>query len=228
MSIYAPLTHGPISGEFAVAPGAMITAEGQALVRTNTNQSAGVLPSTGDASDIFVGFALAHTVGAAFEEPFYNAIETYVVPTGGKVTLVNTPIAGQVGIMDMSLVPPAPVPVTGSVTVTGKVIAGLTAGNTVVVTYKYALTVYQRTALFGNSQPGGYVGNYVDQIGYISAGQVFTSEFDTSVNWLAATQVKLAANGQITDQTGTGVVIPNATITGVPSSQVPYLGIFLG
>jgi len=227
MSIYAPLTHGPISGEFAVAPGAMITEEGQALVRTNTNQTAGVLPSTGEASDIFVGFALAHTVGAAFEEPFHNAIETYVVPADGKVTLIKTPIAGQVGIMDMSVVPPAPVPVTGGVTVTGNVISGLTAGDTVQVTYKYALTVYERTALFGNAQPGGYVGNYVDQVGYISKGQIFTSAFDASVNWLAATQVKLAPNGQVTDQNGTGNVIANATITAVPSSQVPYLGIFL-
>lgn len=225
MSIYAPLTHGPISGEFAVAPGAMFTAEGQAIVRTNNNQSAGVLPSTGTATDIFVGFAIAHTVGAPFEEPFYNSVETYVVPTGGKVSLVNTPIAGQVGIYDITA--GAPVPVSGGVSVTGNVISGLTAGNTVVVTYKYSLSVYQRVALFGNAQPGGYVGTYVDQIGYVSQGQVYTSEFNTSVNWAVATQVKLAANGQITDQTGSGNVIANATITAVPSSQVPYLGIFL-
>ncbi len=226
MSIYAPLTHGPISGEFAVAPGALFTSEGQAIVRAANNQAAGVLPSTGTSNDIFVGFALAHTVGAAFEEPFHNSVETYLVPTGGKVTLQNTPVAGQAGIIDTA--DGTPIAIDGTtVTLVGAVISGLTPGLTVRVTYKYALTVLQRTALFGNAQPGGYVGTYVNQIAYISKGAVFISDYDASVNWAAATSIKLAANGQITDQNGSGGAIPNATIMAVPSAQVPYLGIFL-
>lgn len=226
MSIYFPQARGPISGEAATAPGAMFHAEGQALVRTNTNQAAGVHASTGAATDIFVGFSVASTVGAAFAEPYFNAVRRYVVPASGKITLDRTPVAGQVGIYDETA--QAAVAITSPVAVTGAEIAGLTAGNTVVVTYKWALSVLDRVSLFGNEQPGGYVGNVVNQIGYIRFGTVFTSEFDASVDWRNATQVKLAANGQVTDQNGTGVVIPGATILNIPGSQVPYLGLNLG
>lgn len=226
MSIYFPQARGPISGEAATAAGAMFHAEGQALVRTNTNQAAGVHPSTGAASDIFIGFSVASTVGAAFAEPYYNAVKRYVVPSGGSITLDRTPVAGQVGIYDETAA--AAVAVTSPVTVHGATIAGLTPGNVVVVTYKWALTVLDRVSLFGNEQPGGYVGNVVDQIGYIRFGTVYTSEFDASKDWKSATAIKLAPNGQITDQTGSGVVIPGATIINVPGTQVPFLGINLG
>lgn len=228
MSIYAPKTpRGSISGEFALAAGVILTAEGQALVRNKNAQADGVGPSTGSANDIFVGFSIAHTAAAPFAEPFYNAVETYVVAGNGQIVLNNTPVAGQVGLYDTTT--QAPVPVDGTtVTVVGKVVSGLEAGDVVTVTYKYALSVLQRNSLFGNEQPGGYVGNVVGQIGFISKGPVYTSEFDASVDWKSATSVKLAANGQITNQTGAGQVIVGATILALPSTQIPYLGIYLG
>lgn len=228
MSIYAPKTpRGRISGEFALAAGVLITAEGQALVRNNAAQAAGVLLSTGAASDIFVGFAIAHTAAAPFAEPFYNAVETYVVASNGQIVLNNAPVAGQVGLFDVTA--GSKVTIDGTtVKVVGQVVQGLTAGDTVSVTYKYALSVLQRNSLFGNEQPGGYVGNIVGQIGYISKGPVYTSEFDASVDWSTATGVKLAANGQVTNQAGAGQAIQGATIISLPSTQIPYLGLNLG
>lgn len=227
MSLYFPNARGPISGEFATAPGVMFLSEGQALVRTSTDQAAGVLPSTGAATDIFVGFSIASTVGAAFPEPYSNAVESYIVPDNGNVVLQRVPVTGQVGIYDETAGAPVAIGGSGGVAVTGAVISGLTPGNQVTVTYKWALSVLDRVSMFGNEQPGGYVGAIVDQIGYISTGQVYTSEFDSSVNWRNATAVKLAANGQVTDQNGSGVEIPGATIIHVPGVQVPYLGISL-
>ncbi|WP_438452393.1 hypothetical protein, partial [Listeria monocytogenes] len=85
-----------------------------------------------------------------------------------KLSLVPT-TATSVGIYDQTT--SAWVPVDGTtVKVTGQTVSGLTAGDTVTVTYEYTLTAVQRRVLFGDVQPGGYVGDYVQQIGVITRG----------------------------------------------------------
>ncbi len=229
MSFYLPFGKTADSTEMLVAPGATILAEGQALVRTNGNTSAGVLPSTGTATDIFAGFAIAGTSAAPFAEPYYNKVEQFLVPSTGTITLSLTPVAGQVFVFDNTTGAPAsPAP-----TVTGANVSGLTAGDEVTVTYKYALTVIQARALFGDVQPGGYSGAYVGQIGVYTRGTIYTSEFDASKNWatagVAGNVLCLAANGQVTLGTaGTapaGIAIPDAYVSAVPSQDQPFLGI---
>jgi len=220
MAFYLPFSKFVDSAEAVVAPGAVILAEGQALVRASGAAAAGVLPSTGQASDIFVGFAIAGTSAAPFPESYTNKVEEFTVPASGIVTLQLTPVAGQVFVFDKTTGAAA----TGY-TVTGANISGLTNGDDVVVTYKYAVSVIQLRALQGDVQPGGYVGAYVGQIGVIKRGLVFTSEFDASKNWAAATAIKLAANGQVTDQSGTGNAITGAYVVAVPSQDQPFLGL---
>jgi hypothetical protein len=219
MSFYLPFTRAEQSTEMLIAPGATFQAEGQAVVRTNNATSVGVLPSTGTATDVFCGFTFAGTSALPFPEPYYNKVEQFLVPSTGTVTLSVTPVAGQFLVYDNT----TNAVVTGA-TLAGSTISGLTAGDTVTVTYKYALTVVTERALFGDVQPGGYVGSMVGQIGVITRGTIWTSEFDDSKNWAAATAIKLAANGQITDQTGTGVAI-QGYVVGVPGQDVPFLGI---
>jgi len=218
--IYGPLSKYPDSAEAAVAPGIVIFAEGLALVRAKGAQAAGVMPSTGTAADVFAGFSLAGTSAAPFAEGFTNKIESFVVPSTGAVTLQFAPVATQVFVFDNTTDTAVANP-----TVAGKQITGLDAGDEVTVTYKYPLTVVQARALIGDIQPGGYSGAYIGQIGLIKRGLVYTSEFDSSKNWEAATDVKLAAGGQLTDQSGTGPVVPNCMIVAVPGAEVPYLGI---
>jgi hypothetical protein len=226
MSLYLPFSKFADSYEAATAPGAVFTAEGQALVRTAGASAAGVLPSTGANTDIFVGFSIAGTSALPFPESYYNKVEQFVANSSGAVSLSLTPVAGQVFIFDNT----ANAPATGT-TVTGSTITGLTAGNTVTVTYKYALTVVQSRVLFGDIQPGGYVGAYVGQIGVASRGSIWTSEFDASKNWAAAgasasTQIVLGANGQLTLGTvGTnGIAFPGNVIA-VPGQDQPFLGL---
>jgi hypothetical protein len=228
MAFYLPNGRVADMGDVLVAPGAVILAESQALVVAAGNQAAGVLPSTGTASDIFAGFAIAGTSALPFPEAYTNKVETFVVPTGGVITLSLTPVAGQVLIYDVT---------TNSyptVTLSGQNLSGLTPGDTVNVTYKYAMSIIQQRALFGDVQPGGYSGAYVGQIGLITRGDVWISEFDASKNWAAASntganQVCLAANGQLTLGTpGTapaGIAVPNCIVTGIPSQTIPYLGL---
>ncbi len=218
--IYGPLSKYPDSSEAAVAPGIVINAEGLALVRAKGAQSAGVLPSTGTSADVFAGFSLAGTSAAPFAEGFTNKIESFVVPATGAVTLQFAPVANQTFVFDNTTDA-----ADATFTVAGKLVSGLTVGDEVTITYKYPLTVVQARALVGDIQPGGYSGAYIGQIGLVKRGLVYTSEFDSSKDWAAATAVKLAAGGQLTDQTGTGVAITSCLIVATPGAEVPFLGI---
>lgn len=217
--IYGPFSKYVDSSEVVVAPGAVIDAEGMVLVRAAGAQAAGVLPSTGGTAEVFAGFSIAGTSAAPFMEGFTNKQETFVVPATGKVTLQFAPVPNQAFVYDVTSGA-----AVASPTIAGKVISGLTAGDEVVVTYKYALSVVQARSLQGDVQPGGYSGAYIGQIGCIKRGIVYTSEFDASKDWNAATGVKAAAGGQVTDQTGSGITLP-AQIIAVPSSEVTFLGL---
>lgn len=219
------LTRAPISYEAAVAVGQTIVAEGLALVRTNTSQSAGVLPSTGAASDVFVGFSVAGTSAAPFPLQYMTKVEEFVAPVSGTVELGRAPVSGQAFLFNVT----ANSPVTiggggGNASLTGKTLGNLTATNQYRITYRYALTVTEARSIQGDVQPGGFSGDYVGQIGVISNGLVYTSEFDASKNWAAATSVKLAANGQVTNQDGAGVTIP-VQVVAVPGVDYPFLGL---
>jgi hypothetical protein len=217
MSMYLPFTKQEASTEMLQAPGSSFQAEGQAVVRVNTNTSQGVMPSTGAASDVFCGFAIAGTSA---------------LPSTGVITLSVTPdSAADVGALDLTTGQFYSTTTTPAITVTGAQVSGLTAGDQVQVTYQYDLTTVQRRALFGDIQPGGYVGDTIGQIGVITRGTVYTSEFDHSANWqlagsTAALQLVAGANGQVKLGTvGTnGAAIPGYVVS-LPTQDVPFLGI---
>lgn len=216
--LYFPHTKVVDSGEAVVAPGAEVLAEGQVMVRQPGATAQGVTQSTGAEGEIFAGFAIAGVSAAPFLESHANKVETFVVPAGGKVTLQFAPVAGQFSVFDQT----AGAAAAG--TLAGKVISGLTVGNTVSVTYKYELTVVQARALMGDAQPGGYAGMVVGQIGLAKRGTIYTSEFDASVDWSTVTAIKMAAGGMLTGQAGDGEAI-NAVVVALPSQDVPFLGL---
>lgn len=232
MSMYLPFGKFEQSTEMLQAPGASFTAEGQAVVRQAGASPLGVVPSTGQASDIFCGFAIAGTSALPFPEPSYTKVETFLVPATGAVTLSMTPVSNaDVGVYDLT---------TGSAvaspTINGAKVSGLTAGDQVQVTYKYDLTPVQRRALFGDVQPGGYVGDTIGQIGVVTRGTVYTAEFDHSVDWTKFDTTTTApnkfvmvakANGQVglaDSATNTAAVIPGYIVS-LPTQDVPFLGI---
>lgn len=218
--IYFPLTKTVDSSEAAVAAGASITAEGQALIRVTAAPASGVTVSAGAAGEIFAGFSILGVSAAPLPVLYAPKVEVFVVPGSGIVQLAQTPVAGQLSVFDNTANAAVATP-----TVVGSTVTTLTAGNTVVVTYKYAPTVVQSRALQGDTQPGGYAGAYVGQVGVTKRGTIYTDQFDASKNWAAATAIKLAANGQITDQSGTGVALTGAYVVAVPTREVPFLGL---
>lgn len=219
--IYAPTSYAVRSTEYPVAAGSVVTSNGQALVVANVGNVFGVAPSAGAAGEVFVGFANAQVSAAPFLETTAVKVETAIVNGGGTVTLAFAPLAGSVLVYDNTLgaviaQPPA--------VVTGKVVSVLTPGDSVTITYTYALTVFQAVALMGNQQPGGYAGSILNTIGVGQQGRIFTTMFASGKNYAAATALKLAAGGLITDQSGTGVAI-NGFVTQIPTIDVPFLGI---
>ncbi len=213
--IYFPLTKLVDSAEAVVSPTANITAEGQALVKVAN----GVAPATGAADEIFAGFAVLGVSAAPLPALYATKVESFVVPGSGIVRLGQTPVAGQLAAFNNTAAAAIATP-----TVAGQTVTGLTAGNTVTVTYKYAVTVIQSRALQGDVQPGGYAGAYVGQAGLGKRGLIYTDQFDASVNWAAVKEIKLAANGQLTGDAGTGEAL-KAYVVSVPNQEVPFLGL---
>lgn len=220
--LYLPSTKFHDSGESVVAPGAIITDEGAALVRAAGASSSGVTVSQGTSGEIFAGFSIAGVSAAPFAPADTSKSETFTVPSSGSIALAFTPISGQVFVFDNTT--GAAVAITGGVTLTNNVIAGLTAGDSVSVTYRYTLTVTQLRALQGDVQPGGYAGAQVGQIGVGRRGTIFTDRFDASKNWTNPASINLAAGGILT-VAGSGVALVGAYVVNVPSVNIPFLGI---
>lgn len=218
--IYFPLTKIVDSSEAVLAPGAAVTAEGQALIRVTAAPAQGVTPSLGAANEIFAGFSLLGVSAAPLPALYASKVESFTVPGSGIVALAKTPVAGQLAVFDNTAGAAVATP-----TVVGNTVTTLTVGNTVTVTYKYALSVIEARALQGDVQPGGYAGSYVGQVGVAKRGVIYTDQFDAAVNWAAATSIKLAAGGQITSQGGSGVALTGAYVVSTPSQEVPYLGL---
>lgn len=222
--IYFPATKAAISAEFPVAVGASIAAEGQCLIADNTGGVFGAKPSAGGGSEVFLGIAVSQQM--PLEQA--NNVEAFVQPSSNTVTLAFTPVSGTIGVYDAT--DAAFLTVTTDWTVSGSVITleSDTLGHELVVYYKFAPTVAQALAIQGSTIPGGAPGVSIGQVGVLRNGVVYTDQFDTSVDWNAATiAVKSKANGQFTIGGG-GTTLTSVKVISPPSVGMPFLGLLLG
>lgn len=229
--LYFPNTRIEASVERAVASGVTIQAEGIALVADYTGGIFGVKPSTGGADEKFVG--------VAFNRPTdlmsMAKVERATIPAANAVVLAHEIMAGTLRVVEVStnvaftVVPGAPA--AGEVQIDGTNGAQLNfnaadTGKLVQATYRFAPTVAQSVAFQGMQDPGGPAGHYLGQVGVIRAGDVFTDQFDTTVDWSGASiDLKLGANGQFTNG-GAGVAVPGYVLA-VPSEGSALLGIHI-
>lgn len=223
--LYSPLTTFHKSNEFPIASGAVVTEAGQAWVFALQNGRSVVQPSTGAANEVFAGFTSLQTNMAPFIPTTYVKVETLVVPTSGLLTLARTPVTGTVVITNANTNATVTLgTLSGNTVIAGTVTGGVSnaAAQTVNVTYTYALSVAEATALVGNIQPGGFIGNLVGQVGLGQEGVVYTNQFDTAINWATTTSITLGAGGKLT--TGGNVVL-KAVVKQAPSVGYPFLGL---
>lgn len=219
--IYSPLSFYTRSVEKKLATGAALTAVGQPLVASIENGQQVVSVAAGIAGEQFAGFAVVQTSATPVVPTTHVKVELSVVPATGLVTVSKTPLAGTtMAVRTDTGAVVAVVSVTGTSVDLGIASAGLT----VRLVYRYALTVAEARSLVGDVQPGGYSGNTYGLIGCAQEGVIYTDQFNTSVDFSAATALKLDAGGLVSDQTGSGVAI-NARVVAVASADYPFLGI---
>lgn len=220
--LYFPKTRTAVNYELPIAVGATVAAEGLALVADNSTPTFGVKPSAGTTGEVFIGVSISQE----FPLTAYPKVEENVQPVANTIVLDRTPIAGTLSVYDVTA--GAPLVVTTDYTLSGKTITlqGATVGHNIRTTYKFAPTAVEASMIQGDVYPGGAAGTKYRQVGVLKSGAIYTTEFDSAINWhQAAPVVKSGANGQFTVG-GNGATVPCVVIQ-VPSISSPFLGLLL-
>lgn len=215
------------SREFPVLSGAQVNAEGVAMAQDFENGVEVIKPSTGAANEKFMGFSY----GPVFTPVTKSLVESLAVPASGAavVAIQNVPVAGQIFIRDLTtgVVQDAGDPANANeYSISGKNITfnAATAGNTMLIQYRYSPTALELqledNLMITTVSPTAVL----NSVGVIQQGEVWTDMFDASKDFSAATAIKMAAGGILTDHTGSGSAI-NGMLTHVPDVNVPFLGV---
>ena len=216
--------------EISVKSGNTIGVEGLALVSSIENGIEVVSPSAG-ATETFIGFSY----GEKFTALTLPMVAEANVPATGTLTVTlprNNIVPDQIFIYDNT---------AGAALTEGTVATGVyaivdatgvitfhadEAGHNLTITFRYyptTMEVSQDTDQFFYKPSGS---DFLNSIGVILGGEVFTDQFDAAANWATATIVETAANGLLTGVTsaGSGTDI-KATIINVPNTSNSFLGI---
>lgn len=217
--------------EKSVATGSTITAEGQPVVMTSTG---GVKPAAATATDKFYGVAWAQQL-TIVSLPF---AETVVAPVGGgAVNLSRTNLytaTAKVGSLTVSYAGPA-APGTVYVNITqGIATFDAADAGTYRLSYRYEPTTVEVLTVQGNIPAGGSAQFITDTVGIIRRGEVYTTEYNTLIDWasMAAGVYALAVkNSLFTAYTGASkiaavaaavadnaVVVDDGVIVNVPAT----------
>lgn len=232
--LYFPQTRIDLSKERPIAQGYNVYAEGSALTWKNVGGQLGVAPTTGT-NDQFAGVSFNSVINA-LTVPY---VETLTVSANGQINTSFAANAGTLAIVNASnTLMTAAAADTDPTTLTATQYApsstnpllysfnaSLNAGAVVTVAYRYSPNSFQNMYLQGMQLPGGAAGLYLGQIDVIQHGDVYTSEYDTSVNWSTATGVVLEANGLFGASTSIANNLPGVTIIALPSAGNPFLGL---
>lgn len=214
------------SKEFPLVSGAVISAEGMALINYLDNGIEKVKPCNGTDAGKFVGFSYGYTL-----TPLTKAkVEKFTVPASSPytVSLMNIPVSGQIAIVNADGTEQTagdPSADANTYSIDGSTItfhAGQ-AGKIVTITYKYSPTALQLTYEDKVMNTSFAPSEVTNSIGCIIRGEVYTDQFDASAAWTATSTVRLGDNGVLTDS-GSGTAL-TCTITHIPTVESPFLGI---
>lgn len=210
--------------------------DGQGLVSVLEDgvQKAAVA-ETASNDDVFLGVAFSQYRAQAQS----TKVEEFIIPeNGGSVTLASAPvdgaekvtisIDGEAAINAQAAAPAA----AGEVQLEGNVMTfhADDAGKRAKVIYRYNLTVAELETVpyMGDGVPGIAVSAATDSISIIQKGEIYTDQYDTSVDWNDnAKDIKLGNNGIFTrGEDATGATV-NGVVCHVPTFDCPFLGIDL-
>lgn len=222
-----------LTKEVAVAPGHEVSAEGGVLkqIRTNGVENAALTEGNGTA-EVIIGFSDNNNLVIGVE----IVTETVVVPASGVVTLkhANLVPASVWGYNATDAANLTEIP-SGSPTTAQFVVnsvqgvltlnVGL-AGKTLQVRYKYNLSAIEQQLKYGgrpvNMRSNSEIGTITVIRGF---GEIYTDQYDTTVDFSAATALYATAGGLITTTATDNTVIPGARVVSVPSAADSFLGL---
>lgn len=219
-----------IDKEIKVTSGYTINAEGLCLVSALEDGIETVKPSEGVNTEKFIGFSY----GEKFSPSTISIVVESIIPSATSYT-VNLPrtniVPDNISVYDVTTSTVLSEDTTvsdGKFTcddLTGLLTFNSTQkGHEIKVTFRYYPTIIELQNDTDQIYYKPYGSEFLNQIGVIMGYEVFTDQFDASVDWSSATSVKTSADGILTDQTGTGAVI-NCTIINAPNVDNSFLGI---
>jgi hypothetical protein len=231
-------SHFSLVLEKEVLAGSVITEEG-VLLQSVLDPATGTerVLATSGSGDVIAGFAIRDNADHATT----SEVESVTVPSSApfEVQLRNnnlvatTPGSGstaQITALDNGT-PMDILDVGGSVSgdVNVNDLTGLLAfntadqGKTIVVTYRYNLTVAESRLKFFQRNINNEASTLFGQVGVGQGhGEIFTDQFDATVDWANASSVNSGVDGVIRASVGTAL---DARVVSVPNVNNPLLGI---
>ena len=242
MSYDLKRSHFSVILERAVATGETITEEGQLLIATlyASTGSEVVQAAAGGASEVLCGWSVRDNA----DNSTTSVVEEATIPATGTLTVqlsnnnLVTAIADDGAQSQMRVVASstgnltlvdaanpssgecANEPATGLLTFHGD-----EAGQTIVVTYRYNLTVAEARLSFFQRNINNEAGALFGQVGCGHGhGEIYTDMFDATVDWSAAGVIPESAAGGTVSSGGSGASL-DARVIAVPNVNNPLLGL---
>jgi len=210
------------TGSLPLVDGAIVAAEGQALVMVRTPEGAEAQPSTGANGETFLGFAYNRVAMPAR----LGHAENIVIDASKPLELPRMPLANMLGIF----IDGAKATIESTETPSAAGAVGFSEGKLYFhsgddkkpgrVQFQYEPTLQEAQAYgervdLGTATPTEVSG----ATGYINGGEISTTEWDPTANW-SDTSVKhptLGANGLLTIG-GSGTLLKELIIKEAPAS----------
>jgi len=226
------------SFEYPVLASAMVTAEGQPLVSDYSSGQFTVKPAVATATDKFVGVSFSQQI-TPIAFPYYEqVIADSANPSSLSRANLYSGTVRAVGSTTGALTVVGVAPAAGEVQV--NLINGTLTfnaaqnGETVTVSYRYTPTTVEELTVQGNITPGGTSSFVLNSSGVITKGEIYTSEFATTIDWSTAASsgwTVAVKNGLFTAYAtaaaavaDSAVVVPDAVITYVPTTGFGIMG----
>jgi len=217
--------------EKTVSTGLTVSEEGMCLIRVAENGQERVQESNAGGGEVWMGVSLMDN----------SSIATWPLAENATVPAAPGPYTYSVQRTNLVAASMRVYDVTGAVNMT--VGAGLNqftfvaatgvvtfnvgnAGDSVIVYYRYNMTVAERNARFQERNVNNGAGAAFGMVGVgVGPGEIYTSEYDTSQNYDALPVVATGANGQFTITGGAGTDCGRAIKA--PTPEDPFLGVSL-
>lgn len=237
-------SHFSLVLEKSVKAGEVITEEGVLLV-SELDAATGsevVLPSIGSGGEVVAGFAIRDNADHATT----SEVESVTVPSSAPLEVqlrqnnIVTSVANDGSAASLNAIASTSGALTlvdGNTPASGEIAlepaSGLTtyhadeASQTVVITYRYNLTVAESRLKFYQRNINNEASTLFGQVGVGQGhGEVFTDQFDATIDWSGAgtpPPINSGPGGTLTSG-GTGTLL-DARVISVPNVNNPLLGI---